>query len=265
MGVREQLSHLIRIQELAIAIQEARAVVEDSPARVEEIEGRFRERNVEYVALKERHDALDADRKARTLELETLEVDKKKFMDALMQVKNQREYAAVLKEIDTVKARIGEHDDAILKAMEETEKLAVDLAKFAEHIEKERAQVASEVAEVEAAVARAKETIERSEEERGRLEADLPRPLVSSLRRIEEGRRGIFLAKVEGAMCTACHVRVRPQVFNEIRQASKLHTCGSCKRFLVAELSLPGGPDGPNGAPHGGGDAGVHAVNGGAV
>ena len=51
-----------------------------------------------------------------------------------MQVKNQREYAAMLKEIDSVKAQISDHEEAILTDMEEIEKLKVELATHEEHI-----------------------------------------------------------------------------------------------------------------------------------
>ena len=82
--VREQLRKMLRIQQLVLDIQNARSIVESGPGRIEEIEGRFRERNAEYVALKERHDALDADRQSRSLELRTLEDDRKKFMSSCL-------------------------------------------------------------------------------------------------------------------------------------------------------------------------------------
>ena len=71
-------------------------------------------------------------------------------MEDLMQVKNQREYAAMLNEIDTVKAQISGHEEAILRDMEEIEKLKVELADQEQHIATEREAVAKERAEVEA-------------------------------------------------------------------------------------------------------------------
>src|SRR5262245_55513669 len=109
--VRSQLLKLRQIQDLVLNMQAARAEVEAAPARLEAIESAFRERNSEYVQIKDRYDELERDRAARQFELTELEDARKKFMDSLMQVKNQREYAAVLKEIDTVKARISEHED----------------------------------------------------------------------------------------------------------------------------------------------------------
>jgi len=264
MEVREQLARLVQIQGLVLRVQEAQALLEDAPSKIEAIEARFRERNAEYVALKERYDALEADRSARSSELETLEEDRKKFMDALMQVKNQREYAAVLKEIDTVKAAISEHEETILQDMEEIESLRGQLTEFTDHIEKERAEVSSEIGQVDAGVESAKETIAACEAERKNLESDMPRPLVAAIRRIEGGRRGVFLARVKDAMCTACHVRVRPQVYQEIRQASRIHTCGSCKRFLYVEGAENASSNGASASQAAGGP-GIQAMDGGAV
>ena len=261
---RTQLQQLLKMQELAIEIQEARAVVDGAPAKLEEAENRFRERNAEYVATKERFDAVDADRRARALDLATLEETKKHYQDSLMQVKNQREYAAVLKEIDAAKASIGDHEDAILASMEEVETLKADLEARTAHIESERTIVEKERADVEKAVAEAQARIERALAERAQIESTLPAALVANVKRVEEGRKGIFLVKVERESCSACHVRLRPQVYQEIRQASKIHMCGSCRRYLYAEAAFGTSPVSSSASVPGSGTE-VEAVNGGAV
>ena len=259
---RSQLLKLVTMQELALEIQAAHAVVDTAPAKIEEAENRFRERNAEYVAIKERYDAIDADRSARTQELGALEETRKHYQDSLMQVKNQREYAAVLKEIDAAKASIGEHEVAILSSMDEVETLKTDLEARAAHIESERTIVEKERADIEAAVVDAQARIAKAIAERTEIESSLPAPLVANVRRVEEGRKGIFLVKVERESCSACHVRLRPQVYQEIRQASKIHTCGSCRRYLFTESLLTPAPvSTPASSPA----AEIEAVNGGAV
>lgn len=235
---RNQLERLLKIQELALEIRSGRAIVGGAPARIEEIEGRFRERNAEYVALKERYELLDNDRRDRTMELETLETSRKKFMESLMQVKNQREYAAVLKEIDAVKAQIGAHEEAVLKGMEETESLKRELDSRSGHIEQERALVEQERARVEAEAEQATGRIAAAEGERAALEAELPRALVENVHRVEESRQGLFLARADKEMCQVCFVRIRPQVYQEIKQAAKLHVCGHCRRYLYHEGAM---------------------------
>ena len=155
-----------------------------------------------------------------------------------MQVKNQREYAAVLKEIDAVKAHVAEHEDAILKAMDELETLNSDLESRAAHIEEERIKVETEVADVEREAAVAAERADQSEGERAAIEVELPRDLVDAVRRVEEARSGIFLVRAEAQVCQSCHVRIRPQVYQEIKLAARIHACGNCRRFLYYEPAL---------------------------
>ena len=260
LEAREQLERLLRIQELALEIRRGREIVEGAPGRIEEIEGRFRERNAEYVAFKERYELLAKDCRDRTLELDTLEASRKKFMESLMQVKNQREYSAVLKEIDAVKAQIASHEEAILKGMEENEKLKVELDARSEHIEQERAVVGEEHARVEADAAAAAERIASFEQERATLEAELPRELIENLRRVEESRQGVFLARADKELCQVCFVRLRPQVYQEIRQASRVHVCGHCRRYLYYEPALRTERSSP---PEETPSSGLEALNGG--
>ena len=262
MDAREQLRRLLRIQDLALEIQEARAIVAGCPARVEEVEGRFRERNAEYVTLRARHEELEKDVRERNGEIAVLEQTLKKYMDALMQVKNQREYAAMLKEIDTVKAQTSVHEEVVLKSMEEIDTLAAELESRTSHIGQERALVETEHASVEAEAAAAADRITRDEAERARIEAELPADLVETVRRIEEARGGVFMARAEKESCQVCYVRVRPQVFQEIRQCTRVHWCSSCRRVLYHESSLRADADS---SADQGRSTEVEAANGGAV
>jgi len=238
LEVRDQLFRLLRLEEIAHGTRAARDLVNGAPARIEEIETRFRERNAEYVAVKQRHDALEADQITRSAELTTLEESKKKYMADLMHVQNQREYAAMLKEIDAVKSQISEHEEAVLKDMEEIESVKSELAAHEEHIQAERELVARERADVDAAVDQARESIAKLDEERARIASELPRSLVFSVQRLEESRHGLFLSRAEDGVCQSCFVRVRPQGFQEVKLALKIHYCSNCKRLLYHEPSL---------------------------
>lgn len=258
MTPKSQLQKLFRLQELALKSREASAIVERAPDRIEEIEAHFRERNAEYVAIRDRFNELEADQRHRSGELTGLEEQRKKFMEDLMQVKNQREYAAMLKEIDSVKAQIAEHEDAILKDMEEIEKVQGELKEHEDHIKIERETVQTQRAEVEAEADSARELVARIDAERAQIEGELPAALRNTVRAIEGSRQGIFLSRAENGTCQSCFVRIRPQVFQEIKLASKIHRCSSCNRFLCHEPTLNPQPEPKS-------QDGLEAVNGGAV
>jgi len=267
LELKDQLLQLVRLQDLILDTRAARSTVQGAPARIEEIEQRFRERNAEYVAVKQRFEALEEDQRTRSGELLQLEEHLKKYKADLMQVQNQREYAAMLREIDSIKASIAEHEEAILIDMEEIESTTKDLATHEEHIKAERESVARERAEVESASAESSQTIEVLTTERRSIESLLPRPLVAAILRLEEGRQGQVLSRAEEGVCQSCFVRVRPQVFQEIRRAQKIHYCSNCKRLLVHEPSLKPAAEQEKSGPQ---DAasppdGIEAVNGGAV
>jgi len=270
---KEQLIRLVRIQELVDTVRRAERVLAAAPGKIEEIENHFRERNAEYVAIRDRFNELELDRKTRGEELEVLEESKIKYTDDLMRVKNQKEYAAMLKEIDGVKAQISEHEDAILRDMEEIEKLAGELATHKEHIAQEREAVAAEIKSVEGASNEARETIEELTAQRREFEQGLSRSLLASVRRLEEKRRGVFLSRALDGTCQSCFVRVRPQVFQEIKLATAVHSCSNCRRYLFFEPGITAALAETGSAPTeqlpaeapAPADAGVEAVNGGAV
>jgi predicted nucleic acid-binding Zn-ribbon protein len=143
--------------------------------------------------------------------------------------------------------------------MEEIEKLEGELKTRTEHIEAERAIVEKDRSGVEAETSSANEIVEARTAERERIESELPGSLRSQVQALERTRKGIFLSRAENGTCQSCFVRVRPQVFQEIKAASKVHTCSSCRRFLYFEPSLRSEPTGATET------NGVEAVNGGGV
>jgi predicted nucleic acid-binding Zn-ribbon protein len=46
---------------------------------------------------------------------------------------------------------------------------------------------------------------------------------------------GIALSPVRDEFCSMCHVRIRPQVLNELRDGQKLILCENCGRILYRQ------------------------------
>jgi len=270
LQAKDQLTRLLRIQELALTIRDAQKIVDGAPGRIEQIEAHFRERNAEYVAVKDQFDELQRDQANRSAELTGLEEQRNKYMEDLMGVKNQREYATMLREIDTVKSEIAGHEEAIIKDMEGIERLKGELVTHEEHIKQEREAVEKDrvAVQAEAEDARAR-TVELTAERDG-IESELPRGVVSNMRLLESRRQGVFLSKADKGTCMACFVRVRPQMFQEIKLATAVHACGNCRRYLYYEPGLRPAPENAAGQDQPGDteqqdSASVEAADGGAV
>ncbi len=69
-------------------------------------------------------------------------------------------------------------------------------------------------------------------EERARTAALVSAEVLALFERVAQGRRGLAMAEARDGLCTVCHVRLRPQVFNEARRNDSIVQCDSCTRIL---------------------------------
>jgi len=66
------------------------------------------------------------------------------------------------------------------------------------------------------------------------MESRIGQDLLSRYRRIADARKGIALAEAKDELCSACHVRIRPQMYAELKLTEIIHSCDSCSRILFS-------------------------------
>jgi len=60
----------------------------------------------------------------------------------------------------------------------------------------------------------------------------LDKPTFAKYEQLLKGRRGVAIARMEGELCTACHIAMRPAVAARVRKNEELLTCDNCQRIL---------------------------------
>jgi predicted nucleic acid-binding Zn-ribbon protein len=231
----EKILRLKELQRITLALRAIDSERQQGPARLAALEEAFNETSSTVGALKHRHVALREE--VATLESELKDIQHKlvKFQAQLMEVKNSREYSAVLKEIDAAKVDITKHDEGLLARMQEIETMQGDLPEVEAKLAVETAAYEKERADIEASMRSLEERSRALMAERGLVEKTLPRDILMTFNRVAVARQGVSMARVVDAVCTACNVRLRPQVYNEVRRGDTLLTCDSCRRFLYYE------------------------------
>src|SRR5262249_20807179 len=124
------------------------------------------------------------------------------------------------------------HEDRLLEHMEQAETFATDLKAAEGALKAEQAEIAREQRLLDAERSGLDEEIARLKAARGELVASLSRDALLLFERIAHGRKGIAIAEAKDGLCTVCHVRLRPQVFNDVRRNDSLTQCESCTRIL---------------------------------
>ena len=234
-----ELSQLIELQELDLEIQRVTDRLSRIPAEREQTEQEFNQYAAEFLDLKIRYEQTLEDRSQLESDLTTTQQHHEKYKQDLMRVRNEKEYATALREIDATKKQIGVFETDILKRMEEIEKLEAELSEKAPDVERKRGEVDQSLSALDSEREEADSQIVALNERREQLSKQLPRALFATYDRMSRLRRGQALAEVRNGICTACRMKVRPKVFSDVRKGDQLITCENCGRILYYRPEPP--------------------------
>lgn len=238
-AVHADLKTAIELQQVDLRIAALTSQIEGLPSQIQTIETELRDFLHTYEDRKLRLSANQRERRELDGEVQLIQTKISRHKDQLYQVKTNEQYKAMLREIETEEANIEKIEDRILDKMIEAEQLEKHLKDAASRLESEKARVATETRRLEAL--RQSDEQERSQllERRQGLEATLSSAVRDLYQRIRKARRGVALAEVRDGFCTGCNVRLRPQVYNEVRANESLLTCETCNRILYYVQQLP--------------------------
>jgi hypothetical protein len=142
------------------------------------------------------------------------------------------------KEIEYNQTAIGKEEDQILVILEETEPLAKVLEEATVVLARDEKSVAADRAELEVLNAEDTRTLNAYLEERATLARDIDEDLFDRYERVRKARGGVALAAAREEECEACKVKMRPQVFQEVRRNDTIISCDSCSRILYDPENL---------------------------
>ena len=226
------LEGLIRLQDLENAAESARRQIAEMPIRVQALETRLEERRAAVAGARQRLTDSQLARRAVEKDLAAMQSRLSKFKDQLMEVKTNKEYQAVQKEISVAEHEVRVFEDQVLERMLEADELSAALKQAQTELAREDAAVTSERAALEQERAGLEHQLERSVAERVRLTAGMTPSVLALFEHVARGRKGVAVTEARAGHCSVCHVRLRPQVFNEVQGNESIIQCESCQRIL---------------------------------
>jgi predicted nucleic acid-binding Zn-ribbon protein len=230
--MNSDLERLIALQRLDTAADTARRTLASEPEREASLAARLEAAQQRVAAAKARLAENTTARRAIEKDVAVHQGRLSKFREQAMAVKTNQEYAAVQKEIGFAQSEIKALEDKELEGMLEADDLTASLKKAeaelgAEQkaIDADRRALAAEQKELQAA-------IEQMSNERTALVAGLDAGVLRIFEQVARKRNGVAVAEARDGICTICHVRLRPQVFNTVLKNEQIMQCDSCNRIL---------------------------------
>jgi predicted nucleic acid-binding Zn-ribbon protein len=226
------LEHLIALQRLDSDAADARRRIAEEPGRLQELDGRIQSARALVTAAKERLAASQAARREIEKELAVHQGRLSKYRDQLMAVKTNVEYQAMQKEIEHAQAGVKNFEDQILEKMLEGDELTATVKRAEADASAEEKSVAADRKTLATEIADLKARLAAIVEERGGIVAALDPRILTTFELVAKRRNGVAVAEAKDGICTICHVRLRPQVFNTVRRNEQIMQCDSCQRIL---------------------------------
>jgi predicted nucleic acid-binding Zn-ribbon protein len=230
--MHSDLQHLIHLQELDSVAERDRRRIADIPTAQQALDTRLEKATAAVDAVKQRMAANQAARRDIEKDLAAVQGRLSKYKNQLMEVKTNKEYQAMQKEMAVAEEEISTQETRMLERMEESDGLTRELKAAEAALKSEQAAVNAQKSALDAERAAAERELEKVLGERSGVVAQLSREALMLFERIAHGRRGIAVAEARDGLCTLCHVRMRPQVYNDVRRNDMLVQCESCTRIL---------------------------------
>ena len=170
------------------------------------------------------------------MELSQKEAQVKKLDGQLSLVKTNKEYSALQQEIASLKADNSLLEEDIIKKMDEVEVVKNEVQTEKNHFADIAKSYQTQDQELLAQEKELQKRLQEITKQRQDVVARLPREIGDLYNRIAQKKDGMALASVTGEVCSACQMRIRPQVINELTLGEQIIVCENCSRILFFDV-----------------------------
>lgn len=230
--MKEKLLLLIKLQDCDSQLVKLSAKKKILPENIEKLDKEFilfkegiEKNKIKYDELKSRH--TENENKIKKVNEGIV-----KTKERMLEVKNNKEYQAMLKEIEIAESSRGEIETQIISLLDELDKLSVLVKKDEEILKQSRSKYEQEKKAMEDDLNAVDTDVANWEQKRIDLQRDVPDELLVRYERIKKRNKGVGVTSVWKSVCNGCHMNIPPQLYNELQRSDDLLSCPNCNRIM---------------------------------
>ena len=223
---------LIQLQQLDADIRQTTLFLDSISPQIENIDKKIEASSQVAVAAKDKMTASQKRRRELEADVKDIKSQVAKYKRQLNEVKTNKEYTALLKEIEESQKKVDRLEEEFIAEM----LVEDDIQKEIREANQKFAAAKEKYSLEKDALFQKKREMEEKSQRLNRIREELlpqiPPDQVNLYLKIFRNKGGIALSPVKDDFCALCHMRVRPQVLNELRDTRKLILCENCGRIL---------------------------------
>jgi len=223
---------LIHLQELDKNIISTSLFLENVPIQIKKINENKEACSQILTLAKEK--MVHNQKKRRDLEAEVKDAKEKasRYNRQLSAIKTNIEYKSLLKEIEETQQKIDRSEEEIISEMLFADEIEEEIKAATQKYNEEGIKFSEEKKSLDHEKEELESRRKEFEQEREQILPQIPPDQRNIYLNIFKKNDSISLSPVKGEFCTMCHVRVRPQMLNEIKKEEKIILCENCGRIL---------------------------------
>ncbi|MDL1969942.1 MAG: C4-type zinc ribbon domain-containing protein [Candidatus Desulfofervidaceae bacterium] len=230
--MREQLLNLIKLQELDLQITQISQKMKTEPEALLTLKQELAKAQEELAEAQKELAEKEKIKKDAEWELEECENRIKKSKQKMLEVKTNKEYQALLTEIDELEKMSSEWEEKILVALEEIEKAKKNVAEREKKVKELEQRLSEAKKRLESAFTNLKKELVELRKKREEMVQTVPEDLLRRYDFIRERRNGRAVVAVDAEVCEGCNMHIPPQQYNELLRSDKFMTCPTCQRII---------------------------------
>jgi predicted nucleic acid-binding Zn-ribbon protein len=226
------LKLVIRLQEIDNRLADLAREIATLPRHIAVIEKKLVSHERKLEADQAALSANQKERKKCEGDIQVQEQKISKLKDQMLLAKTNEQYRAFQHEIDFCQGEIRKAEDRILELMGESEPLAKNVKEAETALKAEKVEVDAEKQKARDRTAVDERASQELQSERSGIAAQTGRAAMNLYERVRKARKGIGVAEVIDGRCSACHLALRLQLFQELKRGDEIMSCESCQRIL---------------------------------
>lgn len=230
--MQEQLKYLVELQILENKKAELVRRREETPMKIAALDKEFAAFESEYLLKKAEHDHAVQLRRSEEKEIAELEARIRRSRQKEHEVKTNREYHALLKEIQDLQDEVRTREDHVLELMEKIEILSKELKVLGQEVEKRRKALEEKKVALQQESDQVEGKIAHLEQLQVEVRKKLAPLLYNKWSTLAQRYKGVAVAPVSQGVCQICHLNIPPQRFIELLRDQDILTCPHCHRFI---------------------------------
>jgi len=233
--LRDQLELLWELQKIDLLLKTIKEERDRYPKEMKKLDENQVIEKERIQKEREKIESLEKERRRKEGNLNLGQEKIKRAEGRMFEVKTNKEYQALLSEIEAIKEANSREEEEILQVMDEIDELKKDLSRREKEMAITMEKIEAEKRKIQEGMAQGDAVWKKQLERREVLSKQIESKLFKLYNTLKEKRHGIGVVSAKQETCQGCFVNVPPQMFIEVQKNNSLIRCPNCNRILYWE------------------------------